>query len=261
MSSIYEVVKKATVAIVRSIPNKAPLPYSIVGSGFCIDPVGIIVTCEHVFREFLTPQSRDLVKQAKKAAAGAEGKTVPIHGAIPHVLFYLGVQGKEHRINTCLVPVSHAVTEENFGFDLAVLKLPRNEQIFPEGYPHLRIAEYTELHETMEIATCGFPLGNWLLEQIGTATTSFTKGMISSIIPAQGVPREYARGFQLDLTTTYGNSGGPVFSVATGHVFGVLKGGVTDHLSGDVVPGFKKAEPVYPIFDAGLIDRLPKQPG
>ena len=53
-----------------------------------------------------------------------------------------------------------------------------------------------------------------LHDQIGTVTSSFTKGMISSIIPAHGVAREHVRGFQLDLTATNGNSGGPVFSLA-----------------------------------------------
>jgi len=62
-------------------------------------------------------------------------------------------------------------------------------------------------------------------DQLGTVTSSFTKGMISSIIPAQGVSLQHLRGFQLDLTAANGNSGGPVFSLQTGKVFGVLQGG------------------------------------
>jgi S1-C subfamily serine protease len=251
---IYDAVKKATVAVVRSVPGKSPFPYSIVGSGFCIDPGGVVVTCEHVFRDFLTQESRDRVKQAKKATTQ---EAVPIDGAIPHVLFYLGVKEKERRINSFLVPVSHAVTDEKYGFDLAVLRLPRaNADLFPEGYPVLSVADYTELHELTEIATCGFPLGEALYRQLGTITSSFTRGMISSIIPAQGVAREAVRGFQLDLTTTNGNSGGPVFSLATGKVFGVLRGGVT-HPDGYILQGLKKAEPIYPLFDTDLLARLP----
>ena len=108
----------------------------------------------------------------------------------------------------------------------------------------------------MEIATCGFPLGEWLHDQIGTVTSSFTKGMISSIIPAQGVPREHVRGFQLDLTATNGNSGGPVFSTTTGGVFGVLQGAPIHPRTGQTV-GLTKAEPIYPLFDTDLLARLP----
>ena len=78
----------------------------------------------------------------------------------------------------------------------------------------------------MEIGTCGFPLGNVLQEQIGTVTSSFTKGTISSIILAANVARDHLQGFQLDLTATNGNSGGAVFSLATGKVLGVLQGGI-----------------------------------
>jgi S1-C subfamily serine protease len=253
-SSIHDAVKKATVAVVKSIPGKTPFPYSIVGSGFCIDPEGIIVTCEHVFRQFFTPETREREQQARQAA---QGETFTGDCVIPYVLFYLGVREKEHRVASTLVPVRHAVKDEKHGFDLALLRLPRpDKQVFPEGYPKFSIADYAELHEMMEIATCGFPLGEALHDQIGTVTSSFTKGMISSIIPAQGVAREHVRGFQLDLTTTNGNSGGPVFSLATGEVFGVLQRGVA-HPGGYVVQGLKKAEPVYPLFDTDLLARLP----
>jgi S1-C subfamily serine protease len=254
--TIYDTVKKATVAVVKSMPGKSPFPYSIVGSGFCIDPEGIIVTFEHVFRDFFTPETRAREKQARQAA---KGDTFTGDCVLPHVLFYLGVQEKEkeHRIVSCLIAVSHAVKNEKHGFDLAVLRLPRaDKQVFPEGYPTFHIAEYAELHEMMEIGTCGFPLGEALHNQIGTVTSSFTKGMISSIIPAQGVAREHVRGFQLDLTATNGNSGGPVFSITTGRVFGVLQGAPVHPQTRGVV-GLVKAEPIYPLFDTDLLARLP----
>ncbi len=254
-STLYDAVKKATVAVVKSIPGKSPFPYSIVGSGFCIDPDGIIVTCEHVFRDFFTPENREREKQARQAAPG---ETFTGNCVIPYALFYLGVQEKEHRVASALVPVRHAVKDEKHGFDLALLRLPRpDKQVFPEGYPTFSIADYAELHEMMEIATCGFPLGEALHHQIGTLTSSFTKGMISSIIPAQGVAREHVRGFQLDLTATNGNSGGPVFSIATGAVLGVLQCGAVHPRTGHPVQGLTKAEPIYPLFDTDLLARLP----
>ena len=140
-------------------------------------------------------------------------------------------------------------------FDIAVFKLHKHPA-FPAGFPKLEAADYADLHEMMEVATCGFPLGEALHDQIGTVTSSFTKGMISSIIPAQGIALKHLRGFQLDLTATNGNSGGPVFSLATGRVFGVLQGGVVHPENREIVQGLTKAEPIYPLFDTDLVDCL-----
>lgn len=152
------------------------------------------------------------------------------------------------------VPIVNATTKTDF--DLAVLKLHPHPAL-AHKFPALEIADYSEIHEMMEVATCGYPLGNFLQQQIGTVTSSFTKGMISSIIPAPNVAREHLRGFQLDLTATNGNSGGPVFSLATGKVLGVLQAGVM-HPDGHPVQGLTKAEPIYPISDHDLLERMLK---
>jgi len=99
-----------------------------------------------------------------------------------------------------------------------------------------------------------------LEQQIGTVTSSFTRGMISSIIPLAGVPKDQVKGFQLDLTATNGNSGGPVFSIASGRVFGVLQGGVVHPANRLPVQGLTVATPVYPIFDNDLVNRLLQAP-
>jgi S1-C subfamily serine protease len=121
------------------------------------------------------------------------------------------------------VGVSDAVSKTDF--DLTVFKLHKHPA-FPDGFPTVAVADHGELHEKMEIATCGFPLGDSLQDQIGTISSSYTQGRISSIIPVADVPVERLKGFQLDMTATNGNSGGPVFSLETGHVFGVLQAGV-----------------------------------
>ena len=114
----------------------------------------------------------------------------------------------------------------------------------------------------MEIATCGFPLGTGLFEKFGTIASSFSRGIISSIIPTSGAPRDLVIGFQLDLRTTHGNSGGPVFSWETGHVLGVLQGGIEDPYGNHL---FSRAESVYRLLDSGVIDRVleakPPEPG
>ncbi|MGA9156512.1 MAG: serine protease [Candidatus Sulfotelmatobacter sp.] len=236
---IYEAVKKATVGIVAELPTAFPKrPFKIVGSGFCIDPEGIIVTCRHVFEAFLPQQTNVAPGTPQKALA-------------PYAMFYGGVHGKELHMHP--VGIHNAVTMKKF--DLCAGKL-RKHPAYPNGYPTLPIADYGELHEMMEIATCGFPLGEVLDDQLGTITSSFTKGMISSIIPAQGVGLEHLGGFQLDLTATNGNSGGPVFALNTGKVFGVLQGGAIHPKTGHTVQGLTKAEPIYPLFADDLLDHL-----
>jgi S1-C subfamily serine protease len=140
-------------------------------------------------------------------------------------------------------------------FDLAALKLHKHAA-FPGGYPSLPVADYKEVHEMMEVATCGYPLGEVLHDQMGTVTSSFTRGMVSSIIPAAGISREHVKGFQLDLTATNGNSGGPVFSLETGNVIGVLQGGAVHPQTGHAVQGLTRAESIYPLYDRKTIDRL-----
>jgi S1-C subfamily serine protease len=245
--NIFERVKKATVAIVISEPTKAPkAPFTIVGSGFCIHPEGIVVTCEHVFKTFV---DEDSYKHVMELIAGKRNERFEAKSIIPRVLFLHSVLSND--VEMALVPIAHAVTKTDF--DLAAFRLHKTAA-FADGFPALEIADYDEVHEMLEIATCGFPLGNALQDQLGTVTSSFTRGVISSIIPAPYVQRDQVRGFQLDLTATNGNSGGPVFVLSTGKVFGVLQAGAV-HPAGHVV-GLIKAEPVYRIFDNDLVNRL-----
>lgn len=247
--SIYDAVKKATVAIVAAIPGNIPRrPFTIFGSGFCIRPEGVVITCAHVFKAFIEAES---YKRLMQLIGRNEGQSVSVKSVVPHAMFYSGVHGTEIRMDAVSVATGVAMKD----FDLAALKLHAHPA-FPQGYPTLPIADYSELHEMMEVATCGFPLGEALHDQIGTVTSSFTKGMISSIIPAQGVALRHLRGFQLDLTATNGNSGGPVFSLATGRVFGVLQGGVIHPENSQIVQGLTKAEPIYPLFHTDIVERL-----
>lgn len=50
---IFDTIKKATVAIAIYNENDLQNPYTIIGSGFCIHPRGIIVTSRHVIDAFL----------------------------------------------------------------------------------------------------------------------------------------------------------------------------------------------------------------
>lgn len=248
--SIYESIKKATVAIAIAHPETLPKkPFTIIGSGFCIHKDGVIVTCEHVFKTFTHPESYQRCLEAINE--GKDSIISDLKGIVPHAIFFSHSQGHEIFMNP--VPIMNAVAKTDF--DLAAFKLQKHSS-YSQGYPTLEIAEYGELYETMEVGTCGYPLGNFLQEQVGTVTSSFTKGMISSIIPAPNIAREQVRRFQLDLTATNGNSGGPVYSLATGKVFGVLQGGVVHPDTKQSVQGLSVAEPIYPLLENGLINRL-----
>jgi S1-C subfamily serine protease len=241
LSEIYNAVKKATVAIVENHSERLPnCPYEIVGSGFCIHAAGIVVTCWHVFEHFVGPP-KNVTAQPQPVALKA----------IPQAMFFGGTKGSQVEMHP--VYISNAGREN--GFDLAVVKLAPHPA-FPDGFPTVPILDYADVHEMMDIATCGFPLGNTMFTQLGTLTASFTKGMISSINPAPGIAREHVTAFQLDLTATNGNSGGPVFSLESGKVFGVLQGGAVHPNTGHIVQGITRAEPVYPVLTSGIIDGL-----
>jgi hypothetical protein len=69
-------------------------------------------------------------------------------------------------------------------------------------------------------------------------------------------------GFQLNLTATHGNSGGPVFCIQSGKVFGILARGVFDSSGKQLLPGIVKAEPIYPVLNTQLLQRMKKaKPG
>jgi hypothetical protein len=62
----------------------------------------------------------------------------------------------------------HEVTPAEVGivndFDIAAFKL-RPHPAFPGGFPKLEVADYSDLREMMEVATCGYPFGDFLWKQ------------------------------------------------------------------------------------------------
>lgn len=250
-----EKIKRATVAIAL-VPDQPPAdeketPFTIVGTGFCIDREGIVITCEHVISEF-APGIRQAIATLPKDDHGPGIR--PLEGLrmlVPHVLFFLPGPSDEE-LTVLQVPFANAVAK--LEYDLGAIRIAPHVAL-PSGYPALDIEPFESVYEGMELATCGFPLGNALSQQIGTMTSSFTRGILSSIIPAASARKDLVTGFQLDITATFGNSGGPVFSWSSGGVLGVLQGGPTQS-SGDPLPGLARAEPVYRILGDGTLKRL-----
>jgi hypothetical protein len=243
---VSDSIKRATVAVIQRPANATPQrPFRIIGSGFCVHSAGVVLTCDHVFQTFLKDQHHKSVLERV-----GEGVHVPTPISIFGILFYGGAKGSRVWMHE-VVPTEVGKVND---FDVVTMKL-RQHPAFPSGFPVLELAEYADLHEMMDVATCGYPFGDFLWNQVGSVTSSFTKGTMSAILPAQGIAREHLTGFQLNLLSAPGNSGGPIFCPTTGKVFGVLQGGPTDP-KGNPILGLTTAEPVYPAFDQGLIEKL-----
>jgi S1-C subfamily serine protease len=247
----FKKVKRATVALAIMNSANPRQPFEIIGTGFCVDAAGIIVSCAHVIEAFMAKSIQEQIEQGKadERNRGKERHVIgPIAAIRPHVLFFV-TEGISEELVVFPTPVEFCMAKTDR--DIGLVRVHKHKY-FAGGFPCLTIAEYTEINEGDEVGICGFPLGTHLKKELGTVSSSFTKGIISSVIPSAGVPLQYLKGFQLDATATHGNSGGPVFLLESGEVIGVLSQGVRNP-QGDVVPGILKAEPIY-----GVLDSIPR---
>lgn len=253
--STFEKVKAATVAIAWLREEQAGKPFSIVGSGFCIDPEGLVLTAGHVISAFMDKSMEAYIDEASAGGTDLRPKQMVIkHRALPFAIFFRTLP--PHHLLAAPAQVDVVLARDDF--DLALLRVGRHG-FYLGGYPHVEIEKYENIREGDEVGTCGFPLGDFLQAKLGTATSSFTRGIVSSIIPAQGASVDTLKGFQLDLTVAPGNSGGPVFSLKTGRAFGVLKEAIKGS-DGQLIRGLTVAEPVYPIIDDERLEIIKKTP-
>ena len=252
--NIYNKVKKATVAIAAINKEEAKEPFTIIGSGFCIDSEGIIITCRHVIEAMMAKTvSQQLEKKSPKKLDSKIHILEPVKVITPYAIFYDTVSHKNELL-AFPIQVKHMVAK--IDSDIAGLSLWPHLSM-QKGFPCLEIEEYSNISEGDEVGICGFPLGNYLYRQLGTVTSSFSKGIISSIIPNPNVPLKHLTGLQLNITATNGNSGGPVFLLSSGKVFGVLSCAPVNS-SGNIVHGIVKAEPIYNILRPNFIEDLKK---
>ncbi len=260
---IYETIKRATVAITAAISNPIPNepPFKIFGSGFCVHPDGVILTCNHVFESFFPPRTNPYEDHhhRKLTRRLGDGVQVPVDLKPFGTLVRGKIEGSQILMHQ--LGVSGAVEVNKT--DLALIKIKMDRSLFPDGFPTVDIADYGDLYEMMDAGTCGYPFGAYLWRQTGSISSSFTKGALSTICPSPGIALEHLDSFHLDLTSFEGNSGGPVFCADTGKVFGVLRGGIREPKKDQDIVGLSIAEPVYPAFQDQLIEKLlagPKSP-
>lgn len=245
----FEAIKKATVAMAFLHYENIQQPFTILGSGFCIHKNGVVVTCRHVVEAFFRKSFDEYIASIKDEEKKKQIQNIPnIQALVAHALFYQLHPDKKRII---VIPVQMDAGTVQMDFDLGLIRLqPHN--MFPKGYPTVQFEDFNQLHEGMVISTCGFPLGSFLQKSLGTVTSSFTRGIISSMIPAVST-QTLLEAFQLDLRATHGNSGGPVFTLDSGKVFGVLQGGIDDDYGN---PLFSRAESIYRLLDSGAIEDI-----
>jgi S1-C subfamily serine protease len=252
---IYKKVKNATVAIAAMNKDEAEEPFTIIGSGFCLDAEGVIITCRHVIEAFMRISINQQIAKIPKNKDKQINILEPVETIIPYVIFYDTVSSK-NELFAFPVRAKHMIAKTDC--DIAGLSLWPHDAFNKKGFPYLEIEDYNSISEGDTVGICGFPLGNLLYRELGTVTSSFSSGIISSIIPSPNVSLDHLKGFQLNISATNGNSGGPVFSLNTGKVFGILSCAPIDPRSRNTVQGIIKAEPLYSILQNNFIERIKK---
>ncbi len=107
--------------------------------------------------------------------------------------------------------------------DLALLKVNANT-----SFPTVVLGDSDEVKEGMAVAVTGYPLPNILVEEFGSSLQCSTSQGIVSAIRGTAVPGIFRSRplVQYDAGSTQGNSGGPIYSIETGEVIGVVFSGI-----------------------------------
>jgi len=165
---IFADVRRATVGLVLFHRENKSNPYTIVGSGFCVDSIGIVVTCEHVVSAFMQRPIHDQIAAIPPEKRGSQlNRLDDVKIVVPFVVF-LTPGECSHQINVVLSRIDQVIARTDH--DLALVRAVPH-RAYPNGYPTLEIQPYEELSEGDEIGTCGYPLGNFLFEQNGNDHT------------------------------------------------------------------------------------------
>jgi len=208
-----EVVNRVLPAVValgsRIVPSQnpqTPLFPLIFGTGFLIDPRGIVVTNNHV-AQLLTklPAEAQLailyVPEQKKEAGSAAG------------LLFRKIVGFSllREFNPGQPYYGEDVP------DIAFLQIDVRE------VPYLVLnREPNVIQIGREVGVAGYPLGDRPLTihgKISQLTATVRRGIISAVYPA---PSRFPDGFTTDIAVQGGNSGSPVFLADSGLVVGMI---------------------------------------
>lgn len=198
--------------------------YTTIGTGFLCDPAGIVITAGHVVTDML------------EQYALFENEMLTRHMREPLLLFQQQFLAPEVRpadrppddgrgvwISQLTLPVASVLRDR--GSDLAALYL-RNPLKPPRDAWSLQLARIATSPVTLgdEVVACGYPFGEAMNTQ-GSGLShppSFSRGIVSAIIPEWSAPHDQWTHIRFDATILPGNSGGPLCDLRTGHVVGVV---------------------------------------
>lgn len=137
--NILERVKKATVAVAYLGTVDSEEPFTILGSGFCIDPSGIVITCRHVVEAFMSKTVAQQITEAQPSKTPNGLRPVsPGNVVTPHAVFYDTARSSEHIF---AIPAQTRNLLAKTDKDLAALLLFPHTS-FPKGYPFVEIEEF-----------------------------------------------------------------------------------------------------------------------
>lgn len=219
LSEIYPGVKPAVVAIALVQRVGGKVDYSPFGSGFCVDPDGIIVTARHVITDYYEAKGTPLPKFHTESS-----------GPIPHPDFRVvfvrkmssGFEAMDVPVINWISPLAGDHPED----DVAVLRITRCPEKWGAQYHCVQLGDLSTAREGDEVATCGYPLRP---QPIRSMNSELSKGIISRIDEQFGADKKWkVTKLVLDINVNPGNSGGPVFETRSGKVMGLVSYTVQD---------------------------------
>lgn len=213
LADIYAKIKPAVVAIAR-IEEQSDKPFRIYGSGFCIDPDGIIVTARHVITGYY--------EQVMKAPVPKHHNKFkkPIKRPDFFVVFFRKESKQYGAVYSKPQAYVFPLEGEHPEDDVAVLRMPKCPSLWGNAWPCLRLGDLRGIREGDDVATCGYPL-KW--EPVDSTFPDLSKGIISRIDEKFDKDNKWeVTKLVLDININPGNSGGPVFETRSGKVLGLV---------------------------------------
>jgi len=190
----------------------SPLP-TIFGTGFVVDPSGIIATNDHVIRAIAELPGPPEAAAELRATAWLNILTPSGNLQIPMDVKGVWILQKVHRAPGA---VHYGPPKPDIGFVHVNMT---------DLYP-LTVDGDTELQEGESIATAGFPMGESLLigESEGVLRPNqfgptLQAGIVSAVHP---FPSKGAHGFTINVMAQGGASGSPIFRPTDGAVVGIV---------------------------------------
>jgi S1-C subfamily serine protease len=215
----FEIVRPSIVALGARIgmgkSSQPPIFPTLFGTGFVVDPRGIVATNRHVVEE-LIKLPRDQRDDSSLAFAMISGPTIDTPNGHQQMTFLAGIKYYG-------VLDKFAWSQEYYGDPLPDIAFV---QLNVCNIPTLQLAtEPNTWRIGMPIATAGFPLGELALTIYGNVnqiTPFLRQGIISSLFPFQ---TPFPHGFSIDIMSQPGASGSPVFLTDSPTVVGILHAG------------------------------------